>query len=161
MTDKFEVLKEKNSQLLKLKEEINEVSAQAFTDFIKTFFVKNPKIKSFGWTQYTPYFNDGESCQFSVNTDYIKVNGEYADDQDWISPKNILSYGKWDSVSKSYVGREEAINPNYDEELVKATDEIRDFLGHFNEDFYHSQYGDHVEITVSESGVNISEYDHD
>lgn len=159
--DKFESLKEKQTQLRKLKKEINELSNDAFTEFIKVLFTKNPKLESFSWTQYTPYFNDGESCVFSVNTDYIKINGEYADEQDWISPKTIINYGKWNSITKKYVDREEIPNPNYDEELSKVTDEIRDFLSQFDEDFYHSQYGDHVEITVTSQGVNISEHEHE
>lgn len=36
---------------------------QAFKDF----FVANPQIESIYWTQYTPYFNDGDICRFRIN----------------------------------------------------------------------------------------------
>lgn len=33
----------------------------------------DPYIHSFGWTQYTPYFNDGEPCVFSVGTPWFRT----------------------------------------------------------------------------------------
>ena len=33
----------------------------------KVFFKDNPQVTAFVWTQYTPYFNDGEECTFSRN----------------------------------------------------------------------------------------------
>jgi hypothetical protein len=35
----------------------------------KLIFDKHPALSSFGWTQYTPYFNDGEACYFGVQAD--------------------------------------------------------------------------------------------
>lgn len=36
-----------------------------FHDLFIEFFEKNPTVGAISWTQYTPYFNDGESCEFS------------------------------------------------------------------------------------------------
>ena len=40
-------------------------------------FDKYPSVESVGWPQYTPYFNDGELCHFSVHSgeEAIRVNG--------------------------------------------------------------------------------------
>lgn len=48
----------------------------AFKDIVKDIFVGFPNIESFSWTQYTPYFNDGDECNFTVNTYGIKINDE-------------------------------------------------------------------------------------
>jgi hypothetical protein len=44
------------------------VSAQFFKDF--------PEILSVYWTQYTPYFMDGDACEFGVNDVFFTIDGE-------------------------------------------------------------------------------------
>jgi hypothetical protein len=42
-------------------------------------------VESVRWTQYTPYFNDGEPCVFGANDCYVKLAGadeEAGDDGD-------------------------------------------------------------------------------
>lgn len=34
-----------------------------FADFLRSY----PNVKALYWTQYTPFFNDGEACEFSVH----------------------------------------------------------------------------------------------
>jgi hypothetical protein len=159
--EKFAVLREKQEEIKKLKEEMLEASNKIFTDLTKTIFEENPKVKSFGWNQYTPYFNDGETCTFSANTDYIYVNGVSVDESDWISETKITNYGTWNREKREYEGRKEVPNLNYDPELVKSSDEIREFLRNFDEDFFMSQFGDHAEITVTVDGVSVDEYEHE
>ena len=36
-------------------------------------FDKHPKLEAVSWTQYTPYFNDGDVCEFAAHTDYLTV----------------------------------------------------------------------------------------
>lgn len=35
--------------------------------------LNDPTMHSFGWTQYTPYFNDGEPCVFGVNEPWFRT----------------------------------------------------------------------------------------
>ena len=39
----------------------------ALREEFKSFFEKFPEVESVRWSQYTPYFNDGEPCEFGVN----------------------------------------------------------------------------------------------
>ena len=159
--DKFAILREKQEGIKKLKEEMLEESNKIFTEMTKVIFEEHPKVKSFGWNQYTPYFNDGETCTFSANVDYIYINGACVDDSDWVSEKIITNYGTWNREKKVYEGRTEIPNLNYDSELVKSTDNIIEFLRNFDEDFFMSQFGDHAEVTVTLEGVSVDEYEHD
>lgn len=159
--EKFKIVREKQKEIKKLQKEILDISVKIFTDLTKIIFEKYPKVKSFGWNQYTPYFNDGETCFFSVNTDWIYINGDPADEADWISKTKITNHGTWNQKLKKYEGRTEVSNLNYDEDLSKATDEIREFLNNFDEDFFMSQFGDHVEVKITSEGISIDELEHD
>lgn len=159
--EKFAILKEKQEEIKKMKKEMIEASNKIFTELTQSIFEEHPKVKSFGWNQYTPYFNDGDTCYFSVNTDYIYINGEPADEADWINETKITNYGTWNREKREYEGRTEVPNLDYDPNLSKANDEIREFLRNFDGDFFLSQFGDHAEITVTAEGVSVDEYEHD
>jgi hypothetical protein len=159
--EKLTVLKRKNSEINKLQTDVREISSTLFDDFRNHIFEKYSTLESFGWTQYTPYFNDGESCHFYANTDYLKINDEWVDDTNWISKTNIISWGEWDRDKREHIGRVEEENPNFNEELSNACQEISDFLSNFDNDFYLSKFGDHAEITITKNSVDISDCDHD
>jgi hypothetical protein len=159
--EKFAVLREKQEEIKKMKKEMIEASNKIFTELTKSIFEEHPKVKSFGWNQYTPYFNDGDTCTFSANTDYIRINEEYVDDSNWVNETIITNYGTWNRDKKVYEGRTEVPNLNYDVELSKASDDITEFLSNFDDEFFISQFGDHAEITVTAEGVSVDEYEHD
>lgn len=46
------------------REAINKECKAVFEAEAKTIFERHPKLDSFKWRQYTPYFNDGEECIF-------------------------------------------------------------------------------------------------
>ena len=159
--NKLQELKQKQKELKEIKNQILEKSNEVFDEFCKDIFTKSPRLSSFGWSQYTPYFNDGDTCVFSVNIDYLYINGQSVDDSEWINKKNITKYGEWNREKKEYIGREEEDNPNYDQELVDIYEEISSFLSNFDNDFYMSKFGDHVEITITSTGIDVLECEHD
>jgi hypothetical protein len=157
----LEALKEKQKEIAKLKAEAQQMASDAFDSFCKEIFEKHPKVESFGWSQYTPYFNDGDTCTFSANVDYISINGEYVDDSKWVNETTVVDWGTWNRDLRIYEGRVEVPNLDYDSELSKGADEITEFLRNFDNDFYITRFGDHAEITVSKDGVDVDEYEHD
>lgn len=44
--------------------------------------IEDPNVHSFGWTQYTPYFNDGDTCEFSVNEPWLRTVDDVAAEAD-------------------------------------------------------------------------------
>lgn len=50
------------------KKKMTETVTAAINPMFDSFFEKYPTLESFSWTQYTPYFNDGDTCQFSVHS---------------------------------------------------------------------------------------------
>ncbi len=161
LQEKLSIISEKNSEILKLKMELFQESSKVFDDFRKEFFIQCPDIKSFSWSQYTPYFNDGDTCTFSANTDYLTVNGEHIDDCDWYQEYIVTSYGTYDRDLKKYVGRVEIPNFNYNKTNSDSVGIIIEFLSKFDNDFYMTRFGDHCEITVTADGIETGDYEHD
>jgi hypothetical protein len=162
ITEKLENLKRLKKELRSKRKELSDASSDLFDSWCKDFFTKNSDVvKSFAWNQYTPYFNDGDTCVFSANTDYIKVNGEYCDELDNIQKIKVTNWGTWNRETKTYDNRVQMENPNYDERLDNLVTEIKDFLQLFDDDFYLQKYGDHTEITVTKNGIDVDEFDHD
>jgi hypothetical protein len=67
---KYQELKAK---IAEAKKQMEETAKTAFADMAKEFFDANPTVLAFGWTQYTPYWNDGDVCTFRAQTDYPTV----------------------------------------------------------------------------------------
>lgn len=66
MTD-IEILRENYKTELK----------KVFQEGAQKLFDDLPELESFSWTQYTPYFNDGDPCEFDVHTSWPRL--EFSD----------------------------------------------------------------------------------
>lgn len=73
---KEEIRKNLHARLDKLREEHKGVVEDAFREVFCGLFKEHPDLKQFAWRQYTPYFNDGDVCTFSVNTYDPRINDE-------------------------------------------------------------------------------------
>lgn len=111
-----------------------------FQDMSQDVFNRYPDMSSFGWVQYTPYFNDGDPCYFSAHTDSyaIRIN------EDW------MESDEWDE-------NEEARGAK----VLPEPEEISAMLSVFDDSDLESMFGDHVEIQVTRGGVNVYGYSHD
>ncbi len=137
-------------------------------------------IACFGWTQYIPYFNDGDPCEFSVGEVWAArpedLPDAVTDDPDYFDKSSLsISYsrhlgtydgGDWIDnpgtdtgfprilVGATYVGPDQA---RYDrcQALADAIDS-----GAFD-DVLLEAFGDHAEITVKRDGIQVEFYAHD
>ena len=66
------------SQINIARKSMKELAKKHLIDEAFVIFNKYPELKSFGWEQYTSYWNDGEPTSFSVYaySDCIDINGE-------------------------------------------------------------------------------------
>lgn len=118
---------------------MQELFSEGLKREVQAIFDSSPDLENFSWIQYTPYFADGDPCEFSVHADMdygLRVNGEYLDDHyndnEW---KN-----KWTPTLK---------------QLSKLLNSVPD-------EIMQNVYGDHVEIIVNRDGTYRTErYDHD
>lgn len=133
---------------------MRELGKSVFAAAATTVFENNPNLQSFGWRQYTPYFNDGDTCTFNVYNDELTVNGEEDlgmwDHEQWSDPEY-----KWKPDYAEY-GFESI------EEIQKVAKDLHELMSSFEEEDYELMFGDHCTVTVNRDGsVDIEEYDHD
>lgn len=169
----LENIKIKLAEIAKKKEELTEELRKDFAPMLLPFFKKsNGSIKSISWQQYTPYFNDGEECTFSVNLDLdyaFKVNGESLDESDFFT---VSTYGLHrlscnDGSYEDWIGK----YPEDKIDQVKNADqiilynillEIVSLIESIPDEFLKELFGDHVEVTVKNDGtIETEEYEHD
>jgi hypothetical protein len=80
-------------RLADVKHEISQMGKGAIYELFKDFFAKNPEITGIRWYQYTPFFNDGAVCTFSVYSDYLSLrdaNNNWEDDCGHVEASRIL-----------------------------------------------------------------------
>jgi hypothetical protein len=125
----------------------------------KQIFEENPTINAFCWEQYTPYFNDGDTCTFSVVS--ICATNATGDDP------NLIKWGE-------YLGDNEDVEifdcystSKKQKEFVKSfnSEQVMKFLKMLESDDLRdvmlATFGDHVNVVATRDGFEITECYHD
>jgi hypothetical protein len=157
---------------------------QEFPTMFSDIFATATNLKSVSWRQYTPYFNDGDTCEFSARVGDLYINGrsEYddEDDTDYISIRPTI-YKKLQTEEDVRINKELAekikytwyasrgigeegltYNPKYDADADRASSEISEVLSTIPEDFLKDLFGDHTRVTIYADGsLDTEDYDHD
>lgn len=110
----------------------------------KEFFTQFPLIKSVVWCQYTPYFNDGDACEFSVGDIYFSK-------KEWNVADVGSPYDLDDDADTVSIYGEDAKN------------QLREFASLLNslEDALLQTFGDHTMVVATAKGFETEEYSHD
>ncbi len=131
--DAMEQYKEAKAEMKVAMEKANNVVKNAFKKAAKSLFDENEGLVSFSWTQYTPYFNDGDECIFRTGCEDADINGEDPWDQD-----------------------------EENKEKFKALqDKVVPFLSVFDDDDFKTMFGDHCKVTVTPTKIEVEGYEHD
>lgn len=120
-----------------------------------------PGVKSFTFSAYTPYFNDGEPCVYGVNGDLsYRLDSELSEygGEDPEDPYDWYDYGPGGySRGAEKIWRDDRLRVIYE-----AGQKVGNLLysGKFNQ-LCQEKFGDHVCVTVSNDGIELEEYDHE
>ncbi len=142
-------------ELSKLREEMDQAKSlvrkhakEATSGALQRFMADNPMVEKLRWHQYTPYFNDGDPCTFSVREVSILLNA--ASGAPEVDEDDYELHEWWLSSLK---------DPS--PELKKIQEEFQQLCGELDEDVCLVAFGDHAQITVTRDGVSVDEYSHD
>ena len=118
-----------------------------FVAVARELFEQNPLLQSVGWRQYTPYYNDGDECEFGSRRDVdngLAINGYTSDD--------LYDWDKWDRNSREIP-------------LIPEREQFKPLFGvvekwlhqHFSDSLLLRLFGDHAAITVNRDGITIED----
>lgn len=174
-------MRDVNRQIEDLRKKSIEISKTVFHTAISNFFNTYPDVAAIRWRQYTPHFNDGDTCEFSVHelefyseADYENLkNGELDDTYEFNSyrkPSEYVYRGAADPTNtyrdyyQADIDKYETLVKEKGERFAVVADGIEQFNKLFNEiddDVMLSLFGDHVQVTVTKDGIDVDDYDHD
>lgn len=171
MSQVLEKIKKEIEEFEVKKNQLLEELRKQFPLMFQPLMSKLKTIDSIGWTQYTPYFNDGESCVFGVNIDYLTINREYdlyetfdynkLETEEQLEASNLLSKLLGNPL-KNLGDKGYHLKSEYDIEDIITLVEIKEILNNIPKDFYQDLFGDHVRVTINKDGsIDVTEYDHD
>lgn len=169
----LEKIKSKIESINSQREQLVSELRKDFAPMLAPIFEKSGGIiKSVGWTQYTPYFNDGDECVFSAHNDDVGsfiLNGEQVDDSGVFTvctysiSRYISNNGSYERWIEKYP--EDAFDPKQKSEEVETYRllmELTEILSEIDDEFYKDLFGDHVLVTVCADGtISTEEYEHD
>jgi|SRR5690606_7729253 len=153
-----------------IKKEMEENGKSALKEVFSIFFEKHPEIKGIVWTQYTPYFNDGEACTFSVGSPHFKIHPKKLSIMDPEIRKEFFRYSKEEEYTEDpfadtykqcylYALKRKKNKTPEEQALV---DDSKDIIEAFSlDEIFESVFGDHVKVIASKKGFKIEEYEHD
>lgn len=156
----------------KVRAEIAKTGKTAFALVAKKLFEAAPQFTAVKWTQYAPYFNDGDACEFSVHEPSFAIDEETAalvkdpdgffdsdeEDEDgnqfrFVDAWSIASDYAWEGVEGGV--------PKVFQELKQHANEFHSTLNSI-EDICKETFGEHNKVIIYANGnVEITDYDHD
>ena len=131
----MKALKEYNSireKIRTLRETATIAAKVVISSELETIFEEYPQLDTISWTQYTPYFNDGDVCEFGCGAGEPDINGE----------------DYW------YLERGST--------LKEAAKKAGAILGSIENEDYLALFGDHAEVIVYRDGrIEVQSYSHE
>jgi hypothetical protein len=151
-----------------LRKQFQDKAQGLFKNITKEFFEKNPGVTAFVWTQYTPYFNDGDTCEFGVN-DVTFTNAPDPENVQWEEYEGEEE-GVWTANNVKYVLESDRSYYKEDADKIRAAGGVdpescqlmSDAIGSSEmSDVMLAMFGDHVKIIATREGFDVEDYSHD
>jgi hypothetical protein len=178
-TAEFSALLDKKAEL---EEQIKSEAKEVFAASAKEIFEEyGDRVGVFGWQQYTPYFNDGDPCEFSKGEIFIYTPEEVADpdiDISYWESEGVYGYNgnpkyhyrnkatgnvqRWEPY-RDIDKYEKIDNPDYDSTVDYSTpkEAVLKLCTLIDEDTALALFGDHTTVIVTPEGVETQECSHD
>lgn len=138
-------------------EELAANASEMLQHFFSEFWAAAPEIAAIEWTQYTPYFNDGDPCVFGMSMD---TWGSFYTTDGWANrdEEDDWPEGDWRPAGGWVDGKR--VLP--DDRTGELTEVISDFCENAQtmEDVFEVAFGDGVKITATRNGFEIEDYSH-
>jgi hypothetical protein len=150
---------------------VNAFKEEDFKGWFLEYFKLYPFITSIKWTQYTPYFNDGDPCVFCIHEPELELSAAFVAANPGLELVGSGYSKKTQDELDDYPDEEEVKSLTLDtyeftKEQGKAYPDMREAVSSITdlfeaEDILLHVFGDHAEIVVTPEKIVCEEYEHD
>lgn len=172
-------ISEANARINELKKQVQKELQAEFSGALTELFDAYPFVKSLSFTAYTPYFNDGDTCEYNAHHDYCQFNGyDEFDVEQGGDGVNVLRLARetiyveepnpgYDPLNLGWGSHRSKThwvtkpNPDFNPLYKEAVDAFREALAVVDDDNWMDMVGDHVKVTITRNGIETDEYSHD
>jgi len=161
-------LKARLDKMNKIREDLKVAEKSAskdIMDVLKKMMADNPLIAGVKWQQYTPSFNDGEPCEFSISGPFIKFDEKISGAGDSAADEEQENGGfldaNYDIDDDFFKQKSDIFNFKEIKALKKTVKDVCAVYSHLEamDDCLESMFGSGVEVIVTKDGVETEDYD--
>lgn len=170
ITTRYKELHKELEATIKQARDKIKVEAQALISAVfEDFFATNPNVYGIGWTQYTPYWQDGDECTFEVNDINVYLteasleeHGFHEGDQGLLTMRAYYAREKKNTKVDGIDAQIAAIGGiEVLEKAINAYKPVKSLLKSIDYQYMEMLYGDHVSVLYTKDGVEVEEFEHD
>jgi len=133
----------RNQVKLLAQESVKPALKEAFEELKKS----TPNLTAIRWQQFTPHFNDGEACEFSV----------YSPDFQFGVDEDFDGFSTWEGYFDKVTGLDKR---GFTKAQAEVFVEFSKNLSNI-EEMLHVAFDDHAQVTVTADSIEVEEYEHD
>ena len=168
------LIAEKNAKIDELKSLYQEGLKVLAKDLFKEFFNLNPSVQAILWNQYTPYFNDGDPCEFRVcqpvfitknfDPDDITTPCAYEGEEEYgsfnVDLINYRKYAEGEGDKEFWTRRVTEMEADIEGLETINWDSIvaMDNFVESNDEIMKEMFGDHSVVAVTRDQIIVEEY---
>lgn len=171
LNEKYKKLIEEQQELAR---KFQEQAKALFKETIAEFWSLNPGVNAIVWHQYTPYWNDGDTCEFSVYSptftnatgdqlyyiNYGEFDPEESEEDETVWATDNINWtmtgnSDWNIETKQKILAGPTVNIESCEFLSKML-QSSEF-----ENVMKMMFDDHVKVIATRDGFEVENYDHD
>lgn len=150
-----------NGEVSRYTERKKQADPQALLDALDAL-LDTPGVEAVRWNQYTPYFNDGEPCEFNVYDAYVKIAGDEEEAGDYADGYRN-SYELWDFENGWGSAKVFHNIAGADGKAIHAALEAfeKELQGERHDVVLNEKFGDPAQVTATKAGFDVEFYEHD
>lgn len=122
-------------------------------------------VVSVKWREYTPYFMDGDVCEFGIWGTAVTLDFDttgYTEESDEDEPKETKFFTEYDLYDWTGKDKVFVLNGVDTTEIYAALSKFESAIGSGQHDnVLKEKFGDPAEVTATKDGFSIEYYEHD
>lgn len=152
-------------QWAEVRKQLMAQASEKVKDDFKEFFSQNPEVTAIGIVGYTPFFNDGDPCYYSIKSVCFAIPSMTTDEED---------QEEEDYYTRAFKGNGKMYEVDYDVDswyrYTPSTPEaLRGVITNCHQlqkdiksgsELIKAAFGDHVAVLVNRENIVITEFNH-